>query len=89
MEFARKAADRMMDRVGMNWSDVKYLFMNVPTKHIHDQVVSDMRKEKNVAKLHFYSNLAGRGYPGPSAIIQGLDDFMQEETPNKGDILAG
>jgi 3-oxoacyl-[acyl-carrier-protein] synthase III len=88
VELAKKAGDRMMDRLGVDWSDIKYMFMNVPTKHIHDQVVSDTRKEKNVPGLHFYSKLAGRGYPGPCAIVQGLDEFLQEKTLEKGEIVA-
>ncbi len=88
VELARKAAHRMMDRFGMSWSEVKYLFMNVPTKHVHDQVVLEMRKDLNVPDLQFYSKLAERGYPGPCAIIHGLDGFLQENTPQKGDLLA-
>jgi 3-oxoacyl-[acyl-carrier-protein] synthase-3 len=87
VELAIKAADRMMDRVGMGWSEVRYAFMNVPTKHIHDQVVWYIEK-KNLPNLQLYSKLAQRGYPGPCAIIHALDDFLQESTPQKGDILV-
>ncbi len=88
VELARKAADRMMERVGMDWSEVKYMFMNVPTRHIHDQVASEIKRDKNVPHLQLYDKLADRGYPGPCAIIHALDGFLQENTPNKGDVLA-
>ncbi|MFQ5790504.1 MAG: 3-oxoacyl-ACP synthase III family protein [Acidobacteriota bacterium] len=88
VELAKKAGDRMLDRVGVDLQEVKYMFMNVPTRHIYDQVVSDVKRDKNVPNLQFYSKLADRGYPGPCAIIHALDGFLQETTPDKGDILA-
>jgi len=88
VELGKKAADRMMDRVGLDWSQIRYMFMNVPTKHIHDQVVADITRDKNVPNLQLYSKLADRGYPGPCAIIHALDGFLQENTPQRGDLLA-
>lgn len=88
VELGKKASERMMARLEMDWREVKYMFMNVPTRHIHDQVVSEMRRDKDNPGLEFYSKLADRGYPGPCAIIHALDGFLDETTPNKGDILA-
>jgi len=88
VELGKKAGDRMMDRLGMEWQQVKHGFMNLPTRHIHDQVVSDMRRDKKMPGLEFYSKLADRGYPGACAIIHALDGFLKETTPDKGDILA-
>jgi 3-oxoacyl-[acyl-carrier-protein] synthase-3 len=85
VDLGKKAADRMMERLGMDWHDVKYFFMNVPTRHIHDHVVSDLRQAKNIPNLQFYSKLGERGYPGPSAIIQGLEGFLAECNPAPGD----
>ncbi len=87
-ELAIKAAEEMMKRVGMDWHQVKYVFMNVPTKHLYDMVVSYMEEVMNVHHVQFYSKLAERGYPGPCAIVHGLDDFLQNNTPDQGDILA-
>lgn len=87
-ELAKKASDRMMERVGMDWDQIKYMFINVPTKHIHDQVVSDTKQAKNCPDLHVYSKLADRGYAGPPAILHALDDFLRESPPNKGELLA-
>ena len=88
VELGKKASERMMDRLDMDWRQVKYMFMNVPTRHIHDQVVSEMRRDKENPGLEFYSKLADRGYPGPCAIVHALDGFLQETTPDKGDLLA-
>ncbi len=88
IELGKKAGDRMMDRLGMEWQQVKHVFMNVPTRHIHDQVVSDMRRDKKMPGFQFYSKLADRGYPGACAIIHALDGFLRDTTPDKGDILA-
>jgi 3-oxoacyl-[acyl-carrier-protein] synthase-3 len=88
VELAKKAADRMMERIGLDWSQIGYMFMNVPTKHIHDQVVADITRDKHVPNLQLYSKLADRGYPGPCAIIHALDGFLQETTPQPGELLA-
>jgi 3-oxoacyl-[acyl-carrier-protein] synthase III len=87
-KLAKEAAEEMMKRAGMDWSEVKCVFMNVPTKHLYDMVVSYMDEVKNLPNVQFYSKLAERGYPGPCAIVHGLDDFLQNNTPEKGDILA-
>jgi len=36
----------MMERLGMEWRQIKHVFMNVPTRHISDQVISDMKRDK-------------------------------------------
>jgi len=88
VELGKKAGDRLMERMGMDWQQVKYMFMNVPTRHIYDQVVEETRRDKSNPGLQFYSKLADRGYPGPCAIIQALDGFLGETTPEKGALLA-
>jgi len=88
VDLGKKAGDRMMERLGMEWRQIKHVFMNVPTRHISDQVISDMKRDKNMPHLEFYSKLARRGYPGACAIIQGLDGFLSEDTPVKGDLMA-
>jgi len=87
LELARKAMDRMVDRLGMDWNSIRYFFMNVPTKHIADQVLADMKADHEVANMEVYTKLAEHGYPGPCAIIHGLDGFLQEKTPHEGDIM--
>ncbi len=88
VELGKKAADRMMERLGMDWQELKYVFMNVPTRHIHDQVESELRRDKKNPGLSFYSKLADRGYPGACAIIHALDGFLHDTPLDKGDILA-
>ena len=88
VELGKKAHQRMMARVTVDGQRVKYMFMNVPTRHIHDQVVDDMRRDVLNPGLQFYSKLADRGYPGACAIIHGLDGFLRETRPDKGDIMA-
>lgn len=88
VDLGKKAAVRMMQRLGLDWRQITCLFMNVPTKHIHDQVVEEMRRDMNHPALQFYSKLADRGYPGPCAIMHGLDGFLSETTPAKGELLA-
>lgn len=88
VELAKEASDTMMDRCGLTWPEVDYFIVNVPTKHIFDQVVEDTRRDKGVPNLRFFSKLATRGYPGPSAIIHALDDFVRDGIGKKGDIVA-
>jgi len=83
-----EAADRFMDRVGMDWQRVKYMFMNVPTRHLLDLAVEEMRKGQRNPSLEFYSKLGDRGYPGACAIIHALEGFLSESRLQKGDILA-
>ena len=67
IELAKKAGDRMMERIGISWPEIRYMFMNVPTKHIHDIVVSDTRADKNVPDLQFCSKLAeAAAIPAPA-----------------------
>jgi 3-oxoacyl-[acyl-carrier-protein] synthase III len=83
-----EATDRLMERVGMDWQQVKYAFLNVPTKHLHDLGVEEARKAKRNPDLEFYSKLADRGYPGACAIIHSLEGFLSEVRPEPGDILG-
>jgi len=87
LDLGKKAADRMVDRLGLDWSSIRYFFMNVPTKHIGDQMMADMQRDKDIPNLEVYSKLSEHGYPGPCAIIHGLDGFLQERTPQKGEIM--
>jgi len=82
------AADRLMDRVGMDWRRVKCMFMNVPTRHILDQAVAETRTAQRNPDIEYYSKLGDRGYPGACAIIHALEGFLAETPPAKGDILA-
>ncbi len=88
VELGKKAGDTMMDRLGLDWQKIRYFIINVPTRHILDQVVADMKRDKNTPNITFYSKLAERGYPGPSAIIHALDDFFRDHAPKPGDVLA-
>jgi 3-oxoacyl-[acyl-carrier-protein] synthase III len=89
VDLAKKAGDRMSERIGLDWKDVKFFFMNVPTKHIHDLTVSDFRRDKKVDGMCFYSKVAQRGYPGPCAVVHALDGFLTESSPpGPGDLLA-
>jgi 3-oxoacyl-[acyl-carrier-protein] synthase III len=88
VKLGLEAADRLMDRVGIEWSRVKCMFMNVPTRHLLDMVIAEMRRDHRHPGLEFSSKLGDRGYPGACAIIHALDGFLSETPPAKGDILA-
>ena len=62
--------------------------MNVPTRHMYDQVVDYVKHIANLPDVQFHSKLADRGYPGPCAIVQALDGFLEENDPQPGDVLA-
>jgi 3-oxoacyl-[acyl-carrier-protein] synthase III len=88
VKLGMEAADRLMERVGMEWSRVKCMFMNVPTRHVLDMVISEMRRGHRHPGLEFSSKLGDRGYPGACAIIHALDGYLSETPPARGDILA-
>lgn len=87
IKLGRVAANRLMERLGMDWGQVKYMFMNVPTRHLLDEVVAEARDERHL-NIEFYSKLGDRGYPGAAAIVHALDGFLSETRPEKGDLLA-
>lgn len=88
VELGKQAGDTMMDRIGMTWDQIKYFIINVPTRHIFDQVSGDLRRDKNIPNIKFFSKLADRGYPGPCAILHALHDFLRDEKPENGDVVA-
>lgn len=83
-----EAADRLIERVGIDWERVKYAFLNIPTKHLYELGVEEAKKVKRNPDLKFYSKLADRGYPGACAIIYSLEGFLAEVHPEPGDILG-
>lgn len=88
IELGKKAAVELMNRINMKWQEVQYFIINVPTKHIFDQVNMELPRDHNAPNLKFYSKLATRGYPGPCAMMHSLDDFVRDESPKPGDIVA-
>jgi 3-oxoacyl-[acyl-carrier-protein] synthase III len=83
-----EATERLMERIGMEWQQIKYAFLNIPTRHLHDLGVEEARKSHRNPNIEFYSKLADRGYPGACAIIHSLDGFLSEVTPQPGDLLG-
>ena len=88
VDLAKKAGDRMMERLGMQWCEVKHIFMNVPTKHLHDLVIADVAATRTPPTCSFTASWPRRGYPGPCAIIHALEGFFQENHVDPGDLLA-
>lgn len=88
VDLAKKAGDRMAERMDLDWKDIQYFFMNVPTKHVHDITVSDFRRDKQVPNMRFCNKVAERGYPGPCAVVHALDGFLSEFSPQPGELMA-
>lgn len=87
-ELGKKAFDAMVEKAGLDTRTVKYVLLNVPTKHISDDAIQILIKEQNLGNAVFYTKLSERGYPGPCAIIHGLEGLMNEYKLEKGDIVV-
>lgn len=85
--LGRQAMDNMVKHTGIDLNTVKWFFANVPTKHLSDEVVESLRDVRQLPNMKFYTKLAEKGYAGPCAILQALDGFFKEQTPEPGDIL--
>jgi len=88
-ELFGKGLKSMLDKTQIDISTVKCFFANIPTKHMMDLGVKNLRKNdfKN-NDLVIYSKLATRGYQGAPAIIIALDDYMKDPPLKPGDRIA-
>jgi len=83
----RQARIKMMAGSGIKIEDIKYFLANIPTKHLNDLLIGTFKKGLNLKNMVFYTKLAERGYPGPSAILMALDGFLGETPLVKGDLV--
>jgi 3-oxoacyl-[acyl-carrier-protein] synthase-3 len=83
----RQARQRMMAKSGVKLEDVKYFLANIPTRHLSDLLIETLKKDLNLPQLSFYTKMAERGYPGPSAILIALEEFLKEMTLERGDLV--
>ena len=85
-ELFEKGIKAMLAKTRLDVSTVKCFFANIPTKHMMDVAVKNLKKNdfKN-PDLTFYSKLATRGYQGAPAIIVALDDYMKDPPLKSGD----
>ncbi len=77
-KFFKEGFDQMIEKTGLKLQEVKCFFLNVPTKHMMDELTYRLRKDFNYPNLPFYTKLATRGYQGAPAVIIALDDYLKE-----------
>lgn len=87
LRLSREAVEHMVAKTGIDPHGVKYFFANIPTRHLNDLFVEDVKKVLGLEHLIFYTRLGDRGYPGPCAIVIALDEFFRETTPDVGDVM--
>jgi 3-oxoacyl-[acyl-carrier-protein] synthase III len=87
-ELGRKAFDAMVEKSGLDTRTVKYVLLNVPTKHVNDEAIRVFVEERHMDHAVFYTKLSQRGYPGPCAIIHALEGLLQDYTLVPGDIVV-
>jgi len=78
---------RMMAETNMDWESIKYLQINLPTKHIIDSVMEEFRK-LGVPESTLYTKLGELGYSGPPMVFICLDKMIREEHFEPGDLVA-
>ena len=80
----KEGLDKFIEISGLDFRSVKCFFANVPTKHLMDVMITNMRKDFKYPDLPFYTKLSTRGYPGAPAVIIALDHYMKENTMSSG-----
>lgn len=78
---------RMMSEANIDLRSVKYLQINLPTKHIIDSVMDEFRK-LGVPHSTLYTKLGELGYSGPPMVFICLDKMIREERFRAGDLVA-
>ncbi|MGD9974185.1 MAG: hypothetical protein AB7S77_14080 [Desulfatirhabdiaceae bacterium] len=86
-ELFEKGIHTMIKQTGLDVTAVKCFFANIPTKHLMDLTVKNLRRDWK-EDLPFYTRLANRGYQGAPAILIALDEYMQETELQEGDRLV-
>lgn len=86
-KLVAKGFRKMLDLYDMDVSTVKYFFLNIPTKHLMDLGIKDIRKQLQNKDLPIYTQMATRGYQGAPSIIIALDDYMKTAQLKTGDRL--
>jgi len=87
-ELFGKGIHEMLDRTHIDVSKVKCFFANIPTKHLMDLAVKNLKRDFENPDLPFYTKLSTRGYQGAPAIIIGIEDYLQETSLSPGDSLV-
>lgn len=83
-----KGIHTMLDKTKLDVTKVKCFFANIPTKHLMDLAVKNLKRDFKNDDLPFYTKMSSRGYQGPPAIIIALSDFMKEESMTPGQYLV-
>jgi 3-oxoacyl-[acyl-carrier-protein] synthase III len=84
----QNAWTNMVKATGLDLSRVKHFIMNIPTKHMNDLALEIMSKDLDLKNVSLYTKLSKRGYPGPCAILQALDDFLSEVKMRPGELVV-
>ena len=87
-KFFGEGIHTMLDKMQIDVSKVKCFFANIPTKHMMDLAVKNLKKDFKNPDLPFYTKLSTRGYQGAPAIIIAIDDYMKETSLESGDCLV-
>jgi 3-oxoacyl-[acyl-carrier-protein] synthase III len=78
----------MLQKTRIDVSKVRCFFANIPTKHLMDLAVKNLKRDFQNPDLPFYTKLSTRGYQGAPAIIIALDDYLNETSLDPGDRLV-
>lgn len=87
-DLFKRGFDEMVAKTGLNVQDITCFFANIPTKHMMDLLVHNLRRDFDAPNLNFYTKLSRRGYPGAPAILIALDEYLQEVGVRAGDRLV-
>jgi 3-oxoacyl-[acyl-carrier-protein] synthase III len=86
-QLAREAWENMVKATGLDPSRVRHVIINIPTKHMLD-MVPKFGSYLDFTKVKLYTKISTRGYPGPCAIFQAMDDLLKEVHLQRGDLIV-
>ncbi len=75
---------RMIDREGIPIDRIRYLQVNMPTKHIASSIVDEL-EPLGISPTLLVTKLDHMGYTGPPAALIGLDQVLRDEPFDVGD----
>ena len=84
----REGVHMMIEKTQLDVSRVKCFFANIPTKHLMDLGVKELREDFKNPNMPFYTRLSTRGYPGAPAILIALDEYLKDADLSSGDTLV-
>lgn len=78
---------RMVDKYGIDLSKVRFFQINMPTKHVVENILKECEEVLGLTRDVVYTKISRMGYAGPPAAFICLDKIFREEKLNKNELI--